>query len=121
MRPAQSRVSCPSGKTIAVIPRPLLKVVQRSGSHGVGERRGQEGKRRNWFSAYIKILRVLCSECAPVEFAAGVCQVCDSPLVEMLDEAENSEASTIECSEDEEWIENIGRALVSCSKCFGSW
>ena len=49
------------------------------------------------------------------------CQVCDSPLVEMLHEAENSEAATIECSEDEEWIENIGRALVSCGKCFGSW
>ena len=44
-----------------------------------------------------------CLECAPVAFAAEVCQVCDSPLVEMLDEAENSEASTIECSEDEEW------------------
>ena len=47
-----------------------------------------------------------------MEFASGVCQVCDSPLVEMLDEAENTEASTIECSEDEEWIENICRVLV---------
>ena len=36
-----------------------------------GERRGQEGKRRNWFSASIKLLRVLCLECAPVEFASG--------------------------------------------------
>ena len=112
VRPAQSRVSCPSGKTIAVIPCLRLKVVQRSGSYAVGERRGQEGKRRNWFSASIKLLRVLCLECAPVAFAAGVCQVFDSPLVEMLDEAENSEASAIECSEDEEWIENIGRVLV---------
>ena len=41
-----------------------------------------------------------------------MCQVCDSPLVEMLDEAENSEASTIECSEDEEWIENIGSGVM---------
>ena len=56
----------------------------------------------------------------PSSLHLGV-SVCDSPLVEMLDEAENSEASTIECSEDEEWIENIGRALVSCRKCFGSW
>ena len=48
----------------------------------------------------------------PSRLQLRVCQVCDSPLVEMLDEAENSEASTIECSEDEEWIENIGRVLV---------
>ena len=114
VRPAQSRVSCPSGKLIAVIPCPRLKVVQRSWSYGVGERRGHEGKRRNWFFGVHQIIvRSL--------FAAGVCQVCDSPLVEMLDEAENSEESTIEWSEDEEWIENIGRVLVSCGKCFESW